>query len=124
MESEEKVLRARFGKEQPFRVPDGYFDNLASDIMSKLPEDDKPLTVRVPLRRKLQRAAVAAACVCAVLFSTFAIMRTTTDSHQQPVAASTAAQTDTYSDYGTLDIAADYVMLDNEDIYAMVSSND
>ena len=44
MIAEEKDLERRFGKQQPFRVPDGYFDNLAANIMDKFPEELPAMT--------------------------------------------------------------------------------
>ena len=33
---EEKYLIEKVGKENPFRVPEGYFDTLSSQIMAKV----------------------------------------------------------------------------------------
>lgn len=41
MKEEDKILK-KVGKENPFRVPDGYFENLTSEVMSRLPEKEKP----------------------------------------------------------------------------------
>ena len=40
MGTEDKFLKEQFGNKRPFKVPDGYFENLASQIMEKLPERD------------------------------------------------------------------------------------
>ncbi len=45
MEKEDYILR-RVGTENPFRVPEGYFEGLTSDIMNKLPEKEKPAFVQ------------------------------------------------------------------------------
>jgi len=37
---EEDYLLKNVGKGNPFRTPEGYFDNLTSEIMNKLPEKD------------------------------------------------------------------------------------
>ncbi len=34
---QEDILKEKYGTDAGFRVPDGYFDNLNSAIMSKLP---------------------------------------------------------------------------------------
>lgn len=41
MKEEDNILK-KAGKENVFRVPDGYFENLASEVMSRLPEKEKP----------------------------------------------------------------------------------
>ena len=44
----EDNLEKRIGTENPFRVPDGYFENFASDLMKRLPEKEKVEVVRKP----------------------------------------------------------------------------
>ena len=38
---EEDTLLKKIGKEHSFKVPDGYFENLTSEVMNKLPEKEK-----------------------------------------------------------------------------------
>jgi hypothetical protein len=40
MKEEDSIVKM-VGKENVFRVPDGYFDSLASEVMSRLPEKEK-----------------------------------------------------------------------------------
>lgn len=40
MKEEDKILK-KVGKDNPFTVPEGYFENLTSQVMSKLPEQEK-----------------------------------------------------------------------------------
>lgn len=42
MKEEDNILR-KVGTGNPFRVPDGYFEELTSQIMDKLPEREKTL---------------------------------------------------------------------------------
>ena len=37
MMNEELYIKSRMGDKNPFRVPEGYFDNFAADLMQKLP---------------------------------------------------------------------------------------
>ena len=39
MKEEDKLLK-KIGTENPFRVPEGYFEGFTSDLMSRLPEKD------------------------------------------------------------------------------------
>lgn len=39
MKEEDKLLK-KLGTDNPFTVPEGYFENLTSEIMSKLPEKE------------------------------------------------------------------------------------
>lgn len=47
MKEEDKLLK-KVGTENPFRVPEGYFENFTSDLMSRLPEKEKTDIHREP----------------------------------------------------------------------------
>ena len=126
MNYEEKEMQVRFGKENPFRVPEGYFDQLTERVMAQLPEREQQaeqisLSDRHPKSRlvALRPWFYAAACTIAVV-----VMGVTFLSHdsaeEQPL-ASTSTTTNTESQY--IDDAADYVMLDNAEIYACLAEN-
>lgn len=111
MMNEEQLIRSHLDPHKnPFRVPEGYFDNFASELMKKLPEE-KPAAKRISLRPWMY----AAACAFVAILTT-AVFFSAPDSteSQQPVAvtSSVAAANDSF------DEAADYAMLDNQDIYA------
>ena len=42
---EEKYLIEKFGKENPFRVPEGYFDRLSDQVMARI--EASPTTVSI-----------------------------------------------------------------------------
>ena len=87
---EEKYIEEKVGKRNPFRVPEGYFDNLTAQIMESLPEQ-KPKAKTVWLRKPMYYAAA------------HAVQQDVTDE--------------------AFDEAADYMMLDNHEIYALLSEN-
>ena len=118
MSNEEAYISNRFGKKNHFTVPEGYFEQLTERVMSCLPEtpaDANTATV-TPLRPTLMRRLrpwLAAACVAAVIAGTTVyINRSISTTHSQDELAD-ANVSDTY-----IDDAADYVMVDNQDIYA------
>ena len=45
MKEEDNILK-KVGKENIFRVPDGYFENLTSEVMSRLPEKETPAIIK------------------------------------------------------------------------------
>lgn len=114
---EEKYLSARFGKENHFLVPDGYFDGFARKMESSLPEKSVAATSRRPrsvsLFRRL-RPWVAAACFCGVAFGA-AMLALDGNTGKELQTTDNLAQY--YSQDNTLDLMADYTMLGNEDIY-------
>ncbi len=108
--NEEKYLEERLAKRNPFRVPEGYFDRFAEHVMEQLPPQQHQAK-RVMLRPWMYAVAclvVAVFCV-AVYFS-----RISTNSSEM----SQVAITESY-----MDEAADYVMIDNADIYACLADN-
>ena len=45
MKEEDNILK-QIGTDNPFRVPDGYFENLTSEVMNRLPEKEKLTAVQ------------------------------------------------------------------------------
>lgn len=123
MIAEEKYLEDKYGKKQPFKVPNGYFDSFAENLMDKLPEQQPVMTPHISMWRKwrkLRLTVAVAASVCAVMFSVMTFMHNTKPTHS-PLASNHTTKTATNDSYTTLDVAADYTMLDNDDIYVLVS---
>ena len=129
MNYEEKEMQERFGKGNPFRVPEGYFDQLSDRVMAQLPEREQQaeqisLSDRHPKSRlvALRPWLYAAACTVAVV-----VMGLTFYSHdvaeEQPLASTSTTNTATNTESQYIDEAADYVMLDNAEIYACLAEN-
>ena len=119
--NEEMYIQEKVGKRNPFRVPDGYFDNLTAQVMQNLPEQPKRRAKSVFMRPVFY----AAASVCALLVAGAAWMWHPSEevSSAAPVQAKTVAlpQQDASGEY--IDEAADYMMLDNHEIYAYLAEN-
>ncbi len=119
---EERYLKSRIGKQNPFRVPDGYFDSFAERMMENLPEQEARTIVMVkPRRSKLLRTVLyAAACLCIAVLGTVIywqkLSEQNIESNSAPVAVHTTTSSDAY-----VDAVADYAMMDNTDIYAYLS---
>ncbi len=119
---EERYLRSRVGKQNPFRVPEGYFDSFAARMTENLPEQDGKASASVSPRRPrvVRMVLYAAACLCiavlgsAVYWSKLSLQ--STESGTAQVVTHTVASTDVY-----VDAVADYTMMDNSDIYAYLS---
>ena len=124
---EEKYLIEEVGRENPFRVPEGYFDTLTSQIMAKVEAEGveaRDIKTGKEKRAKtvwLRPVLYAAASVCALFISVVAYQNYSEQGVAAPaqnVVANNQMMTDDY-----FDEAADYVMLDNQDIYACLSSD-
>ena len=111
MMNEELYIKNRLGDRNPFRVPEGYFDSLTAEVMEKLPEEPrKGILVR------LRPWMYAAACLVAVLFTATLYLMYPEAPGQMATAETTT--TDTY-----VEDVADYVMADNNDIYACLAGD-
>ena len=111
MTNNEEYLASRLGKKNVFSVPDGYFDSLAANVMSKIPEQRKPA-----LLVRLRPLLYAAACVALAVFVAIGI----TGNDQQAAALAQSDDTVLTDDY--LNEAADYALIDNYEIYACLVS--
>jgi len=122
---EEKYIEDMVGKRNAFRVPDGYFDNFTAQMMLQLPE--KPVAAMKELKPRaksiwLRPIFYAAASVCAIVISaTIWFAMPSEQSATTQVQAQKVLQQDEADTY--IDEAADYMMLDNHDIYAYLSEN-
>lgn len=110
---EEKYIEELVGKKNPFVVPGGYFEQLTARVMDQLPER------RQKARQVWMRPVWwAAAAVCVLFISTTAWL-VFPKASQQPQAQ--VAEVMQQPDDAFFDAAADYMMIDNQDIYACLS---
>lgn len=143
MESDEKYIEARFGKAQPFKVPDGYFDGLVQSVMENADEQvakDVPCAsakctdaktnsafVSMPLWwKRYRRYCAAAACALFVLGGVSSYWAFSHDSADAVRAVAATCDTSTESrvqSSSSYDEEIDYTMLDNEGLYSLMASN-
>lgn len=117
MEKEEQYIYDRCGKQNPFTVPDGYFDSLRTELM----QHATTTTKAIPLWKRW-RGYVAAACLVGVVIvglATYWGLKTTDVADTHVAVAGYATVDDDFSD----DEYADYTMLDNADIYSFLANN-
>ena len=69
MKEENNLLR-KVGSKNPFRVPDGYFEEFAQDLMSKLPEKEYlPITEEPTLWQRVKPWLYMTAMFCGLMLS-------------------------------------------------------
>lgn len=118
MESGESYIKNMCGKGRPFSVPQGYFDDFSERIMSQLPHEEVKV-VKLSVWQRYRSAVAVAACLCVMLVGGAVYM--SVNSRHDNVALGGNAVHESAS-YSSADYAADYSMLDNDDIYALVSN--
>ncbi len=120
MTNEELYIKNRLGKNNPFTVPEGYFDQFTSHLMDKLPERElKKSPVRPTQFRRMKPWLYAAACICVAAFcaAVFFNQKSSTIVNTQQIANVSQDNSTYYSD-NYIEEEADYAMVDNQEIYA------
>lgn len=122
MRTEEK-LKEMFGRENPFKVPENYFETLADNIISQLPEESSARVVKMSVWKKYRVHLLAAACVLSVLFSAGIYVSVKENTKEAQVFDKTRVEVaeTTIEAEDAFDEMADYVMIDKEDMYAYIS---
>lgn len=122
MTREENILKERFGKENPFKVPDGYFDHLTERIMENLPEQEIrviDIRSRQTLWQKLPLRKIAAAVAVVALLGGGSFWALQHEGDSKMVAhVKKHEQKAVSSEDAAFNEMADYAMIDNETIYA------
>lgn len=122
MKTEEKLIEM-FGRENHFKVPEGYFDTLSDSIISQLPEEPVAQQVKMSVWKKYRVRLLAAACVVSVLFSAglYISLNDRGNVPQTTYLSATNLTETTIESEDAFDEMADYVMVDKEDMYAYIA---
>lgn len=107
---EEQII-AHFGKKNPFKTPDGYFEGLTSRVMSQIPENEVVMTPRH--RSKIWMYVAASFCGLLVL-GTLISQTVTTDS-KMPMEL--AQENNQLEDSSYLEDMVDYALISDAMIY-------
>lgn len=117
MKEEDDILK-KIGKNNPFRVPDGYFEHLTSEIMSRLPEKERSELVVQTRPTAWQRVRpwiyMAAMFVGAAL-----IIRVASSRHPSAAESMLADEAETEMEY--VDMVVENAMLDDYSLYVYLS---
>jgi len=107
----------------PFKVPEGYFDTLASRVMEKIPDNEVrmiPVQAEKPAKTSWWRTIAAAAAIAVAVFGIGLFMHN--GGIQENGGVNEVAQMASYNNAdGNLEAVADYIMCDDDDLYAYLS---
>ena len=128
----EHQLHSTYGNKRPFTVPDHYFSDLSSQIMANIPVEEpvktsvntvKTKKSHFVLIRRVRPLAIAAAMIGIVMIAFWSFadytsnQKSAADAPEKGVGEllSKATSSDSF------DEAADYIMMDEDDMYAYVA---
>lgn len=119
MKEEDKLLK-KIGTENPFRVPEGYFEGFTSDLMSRLPEKEKTDIHREPTTWEKVRPWLYMAAMfigAALIIRVASPGETVSDGQQQQQIA--ADESDIEMEY--IRTAIENTMMDDYSLYVYLS---
>ncbi len=136
METDERYIELRFGKKAPFKVPEGYLDNLTQSIISNVEAAGKEAVPAAPASVKSAaptigwwqryRHYVAAVACVAFVVGGVSVWQALSTADASKAHVATAIHNSSY-DASAYDSVSDeeinYSMLDNEDMYSLMASN-
>ena len=120
----EHQLHSTYGNKRPFTVPDHYFSDLSSQIMANIPVEEpvktsdntvKTKKSHFVLIRRVRPLAIAAAMIGFADYTSN--QKSAADTPEKGVGESLSKATSSDS----FDEAADYIMMDEDDMYAYVA---
>lgn len=65
---EDTELKKKIGKENPFKVPEGYFENIVPEIMKQLPEAEAQESVEITMWERVKPWVYMVAMFCGLMF--------------------------------------------------------
>ena len=139
MMNEEKKINDIFGKENHFKVPEGYFDNFAEQMMAKIPVqeidsleepgkellENKAKLVHLSLWRRLPLRKIAAVLAVTAMLGGGVLYQLQQSekkhhalAHKETPAIESSHVTD--GDDVAFEQMADYTMMESQDFYAQL----
>ena len=121
MKEEGSILK-RVGKENPFRVPDGYFEHLTSKVMDSLPEKEVPVLLQ---REPTRWERIKPWLYMAAMFAGAAlILRIATSGEKEMPGGTPLAADDSETEEQYISTVLDNSMLDDYSLYVYLTDAD
>ncbi|MEL5893232.1 hypothetical protein AAE250_06965 [Bacteroides sp. GD17] len=118
---EEDKIKNKIGTENPFRVPDGYFENLTSEVMNRLPEKEKLAVVQK--ESTMWERVRPWLYMTAMFIGAALIIRVASTDRTTPGGNNLAADdTDTEMEY--INMAVENSMLDDYSLYVYLADSE
>ena len=115
----EEQLKKKIGTENPFRVPEGYFEGFASGLMEHLPEKDRVEACRTPTTWEKLRPLVYMA---AMFVGAMLIIRIASTHYVPGQEAAGGEEIDREMEY--INMAMENSMLDDYSLYVYLTDDE
>lgn len=116
---EEDKIRKTLGTENPFRVPEGYFEQLTSEVMDRLPEKEHIATHETTMWERIRPLLYMTA-----MFIGAALIIRVASSHYTPQADNSevvATVGDEEAEMEYIDMAMENTMMDDYSLYVYLA---
>ncbi|WP_308756256.1 hypothetical protein [uncultured Bacteroides sp.] len=120
MKEEDNILK-KIGTENAFRVPEGYFENLTSEVMNRLPEKEKPAFEK---REVTMWERVKPWVYMTAMFAGAALIIRVASSDPTPAATDRTAADEADTEMEYINMAVDNSMLDDYSLYVYLADSD
>ncbi|WP_018669517.1 hypothetical protein [Bacteroides gallinarum] len=120
MKEEDNILK-KIGTENAFRVPEGYFENLTSEVMNRLPEKEKPAFEK---REVTMWERVKPWVYMTAMFAGAALIIRVASSDPTPAATDRMAADEADTEMEYINMAVDNSMLDDYSLYVYLADSD
>ena len=118
---EEDNIRKKRGTENPFQVPEGYFDTVVADVMSRLPEKEE--TTEEPQRQPTTWQRIKPWLYMAAMFAGAAMIIRVAQS-DPTIKENRTAIDETEAEVAYINAMVDNSMLDDYSLYVYLTEND
>ena len=119
MKEEDNILK-KVGTGNSFKVPEGYFENITSEIMGKLPEKEK---VAVEVKETTMWTRMKPLLYLAAMFIGAALIIRVVSVNMDSDKGSNVAETEIVTDQ-MIDVAVDKTMMDDYSLYVYLNDVD
>ncbi len=118
MKEEDELLR-KYGAQNPFAVPEGYFERFAEELMGKLPEKAVAAPEEVTLWQRVKPWVYMAAMFCGLMFT----IRVIVGPSKQNTPLFTSAEVEEFPDE-YLESILDHSMMNDYTFYQYLTEAD
>ncbi len=119
---EEDKIKNKIGTENPFRVPDGYFENLTSEVMNRLPEKEKLAVVQK--ESTMWERVRPWLYMTAMFIGAALIIRVASTDRTTPGGNNNLAADDTDTEMEYINMAVENSMLDDYSLYVYLADSE